>query len=179
MNRTVKIVIALILTLTLAAGGFFLGLQFTEKIPLEAPIKTNFITLHVDGARAEDCVDMILNGIVSNRLVENLMLLCTPDDLLMSMRVEKVDTNTLLVEIPMEDEGNMIYFADELAWILQEECQKTTEDVSVTIAAQKKLTVTYEEQPDVTMAYVLTAFGAVLGILFSLLMVLFDRKKRS
>lgn len=177
MNKTVKIIISIILTLTLAAGGFFLGRGFTEKVPLAVPIRINSITLHSEGVSSGDCMDLIDNGQVCNRLVENLMLLCTPDDLRMSMQVEKVDANTLLVEIPMDEEGSMIYFADELTWILQEESQKLSEGASVTIEDQKTLTITYEEQPDMVMAWVLTAFGAVLGILFSLVIVLLEKRK--
>lgn len=178
MNAKVKSIISAILILTLAAAGFFLGLQFTEKIPLADPIRIVRITLNTDGVSADKCVDMIKEGIVPDRLVENLMLLCTPDDLLQSMDIQKINGNTLQVEMPMEEEGNMIYFPDELQGILQEECHQISDAAQVTIADKETVTITYEEQPNMTMAYVLTAFGAVLGILFSLLIVLFEKKKQ-
>ena len=177
MNKAVKTIISVILIITLALCGFFAGRQFTEKVPLDDPIRVTSITLNTEGVSADDCVKLINNGNIPSRLVENLMLLCTPDDLLMSMDVEKTGANTFVVEIAMDEEGNMVYFADELAWILQEESQNISEGSSVTIADRKTLTVTFEEQPDVMMSYVLTAFGGVLGILFSLLIVLLTKKK--
>lgn len=177
MKNSVKILISVILIILLATGGFLLGLRFTEKIPLADPIRMTKITLNLEGVDSEKCMDLITKGNIPNRLVENLMLLCTPDDLLLSMDIEKVNSHTLLVEIPMEQEGNMIYFADELTWILQEECQRISETAVVTIADQQTLTITYEEQPHMTMAYVLAVLGAVLGILCGLLLVIFDKKK--
>lgn len=177
MTKTTKIIITVLLTVTLAVAGFFVGRQFQEKIPLEEPIKVTTITLHTEGVDAGTCEKMITTGNVPDRLVENLMLMCTPDDLRLSMDVEKSGSNTLEVSIAMEEEGNMIYFADELSWILTEEAQADAEGASVTVENKQTLTITYEEQPNMTMAYVLTAFGAVLGILAGLVMLLLEKKK--
>ena len=76
MNSKVKIIISAILILTLAAGGFFLGQQFTEKVPLDKPVRVQRITLISQGVSVEQCKNMITKGIVSDRLVENLMTYC-------------------------------------------------------------------------------------------------------
>lgn len=177
MNKKVKIILAVLLAVVLAAAGFLVGRQFQEKIPLEEPIKVTTITLHMEGVDAGTCEKMITTGNVPDRLVENLMLLCTPDDLRLSMEVEKTGADTLTVSIAMEEEGNMIYFADELSWILTEESQTDSEGASVTVKDKQTVTITYEEQPNMTMAYVLTAFGAVLGALVGLILMLLEKKK--
>lgn len=176
MSKPAKIVAAVCLTILLAAGGFFLGFQHMEKVPLEDPIRLTRVTLTVDGISAKACAELAREDIVANRLVENLMLQCTPDDLQQSMRVESEGASTVIVEVAMEQEGTMVYFADELVWILQEEASKSDGDVRVTEADQKNLTITYEEQPSRMTACLGAALGGVLGILVSVLLFSVKRK---
>lgn len=176
MSKTAKIIIAVCLTILLAAGGFVLGSRHMEKVPLEAPIRQTRITLTVNGTSAKACAELAEGDVVANRLVENLMLLCTPDDLQQSMHVQSKGSETVIVEIAMEQEGTMAYFADELAWILQEEAGKDSGNVSVTVADQENLTITYEEQPSTMTACLCAALGAVLGVLISVLLFSVKRK---
>lgn len=177
MRNKIILIITILLAVLLAAAGFVAGRQFTDKIPLEVPIKRTIVTLRAEGVDAQICADMITDGNVPERLVENLMLMCTPDDLRVSMAVEKTGANILTVSLAMEEEGNMIYFADELSWILTEESRKVSEGASVAVEDKQTITITYEEIPDAAMSWVLTAFGAVLGILAGLVMTLLGKKK--
>ena len=176
MSKTAKIIIAVCLTVLLAAGGFLLGSQYMDKVPLQDPIHQTRITLTVNGISAKACAELAGGDIVANRLVENLMLLCTPDDLQQGMHIQSKGSDTVIVEMAMEQEGTMVYFADELAWILQEEANKDSGDVSVTIVDQENLTITYEEQPSMMTACLCAALGAVLGVLIDVLLFCVKQK---
>lgn len=170
MSKTAKITIAVCLIILLAAGGFLLGRQYRDKVPLDAPIRQTRVTLRVNGISARACAELAEGDVVANRLVENLMLRCTPDDLQESMGVRSEGTETVIVEIAMEQEGTMAYFAEELAWILQEEANRNSGDVGVTVADQENRTITYEEQPSTMTACLCAALGAVLGMLIGVLL---------
>lgn len=177
MNKASKIAVAACLIVLMAAGAFVLGYQHMEKIPLDEPFKMTRITLTVNGISAKACAELAQGEIVANRLVENLMLHCAPDDLRQSMNVRSEGSDTVIVEIAMEQEGTMAYFADELVWILQEEANASAENTQITVADQRNLTITYEEQPSLMTAGLCAALGGVLGVLISVL--LFSVKMKS
>lgn len=178
MKKTVKVVVSVCVVILLAVGGSLLGYQHTQKVPLEVPLKRTYITLHVSGMDANRCAELVNGKIVANRLVENLMLLCTPDDLQASMKAESEGENTVVVEVEMEQEGQMAYLADELAWIVQDEAQKELDDVRVSVGEQKTLTISYEEEPSMMTACLAGVLGGVSGILICVLLFGVNWKSR-
>lgn len=177
MPKVVKVLIAVILTIALAAAGFFAGYQIKTEVPLDAPIQEKHITLHVAGVSADSCSEYVVSEIVANRLVENLMLRCTPDDLRASISAEVTGSDTLVVRIPMDEEGQMVYFADELTYILNEEIRKDTADAEVTVTDQTLLTIDSTQESSLTTAAICAAVGGVLGILIGAVIVLTGKKK--
>lgn len=170
MSKVSKITVAVCLTILMTLGAFMLGYRHMEKVPLDAPLKLTRITLTVNGISANACSELVQGGIVANRLVENLMLQCTADELKQSMEARSEGSDTVIVEVAMEQEGKMVYFADELVWILQEESKASAENAQITLANQENVSITYEEQPSLMTAGLCATLGGVLGVLISVLL---------
>ena len=176
MKKKVRIFLAVILTVALAAAGFFGGYQITEDVPLESPYQEKQITMRVTGATAARCAELVCSELMANRLVENLMLLCAPADLHESLGARTTGADTFVVTLPMEEEGNMVYFTQELSYLLDEELGKEAEGAHVTMLEDKMVTVTTEQQKSMTFALVGAGLGMVIGALAGAVVVLLGRK---
>lgn len=177
MNKMVRILIALILVIGLSAGGFLAGYHIKAEVKLDAPIQENQIYLTVEGISPSKCVAFVQGDLAANRLVENLMLRCTPDDLRESIRSEVTGKDAFVVKIPMDAEGQMVYFADELAYILNEEMGKEVENARITVTEQKLLTTDTESRNSITNGCIGAGIGGVLGLLSGAVILLTGKKK--
>ena len=176
MDKIIRILVAIILTIVLAIGGFFAGYQIKVETPVESPMHENQIIMTVSGAAASECTEYVRSKLVANRLVENLMLQCTPDDLREKIRVEVTGDNSFLVTAPMDEEGQMAYFAEELTYILNEEIRKEAEDVNITVTDQRLVTVDAEKDNSIAVACIGAGIGVLLGILISAVLLLTGKK---
>lgn len=176
MKKTVRIFLAVILTVALTAAGFFGGYQITEDVPLEAPYQEKQITMSVSGASAARCAELVCSELMANRLVENLMLRCAPEDLHDSLGARTTGADTFVVTLPMEEEGQMVYFAEELSYLLDEELGKEAEGACVTMLEDRMVTITAEQQNSMTFAMIGAGLGMVIGALAGVVLVLLGRK---
>ena len=104
------------------------------------------------------------------------MLLCAPADLHESLGARTTGADTFVVTHPMEEEGNMVYFTQELSYLLDEELGKEAEGAHVTMLEDKMVTVTTEQQKSMTFALVGAGLGMVIGALAGAVVVLLGRK---
>lgn len=162
MSKMARTFIAAALVLVLTACGFFLGNLIKVDVKLADPIVINEITLKIDGADANSVIKTINSDEVANRLVENLMLQCTAGDLQASLTVEAgQDADTVVVSMPMDQDGQMVYFAEELVYVVQEKLGENAEDVRISLTSEKQITQDTEKKSSMAIA----VSGAVVGLL--------------
>ena len=98
-----------------------------------------------------------------------------PADLHESLGARTTGADTFVVTLPME-EGNMVYFTQELSYLLDEELGKEAEGAHVTMLEDKMVTITAEQQNSMTFAMIGAGLGMVIGVLTGVVLVLLGRK---
>lgn len=158
MKPVWKIVIALVLAVVLAAGGFLLGYQRMETYELSEPYQQMQFVLSAPGAGGE-CTRLVRDERVTNRIVENLMLQIEPTEIQQNLSA-KAAGDKVTVMLNMEPEGNLAYLGEELPSILQGVLLEDGKEVNVALEDEQTVTVTRGERNSVTFGVI----GLVIGL---------------
>lgn len=161
MKPVWKIVIALVLAVVLAAGGFLLGYQRMETVELSEPYQQMQLVLSAPGAGGE-CTKLVSDARVANRIVENLMLQNEPDEIRQKISAT-ASGDKVTVMLNMEPEGNLAYLGEELPNIIQSVLLEDGKEVNVALEDQQTVTVTTGEQHSVTFGVI----GLVIGLVIA------------
>lgn len=158
MKPAWKIMIALVLAVGLAAGGFLLGYQRMETYELSEPYQQMQFVLSAPGAGGE-CTRLVRDERVTNRIVENLMLQNEPAEIQQNLSA-KAAGDKVTVMLNMEPEGNLAYLGEELPSILQSVLLEDGKEVNVALEDQQTVTVTQGERNSMTFGVI----GLVIGL---------------
>lgn len=158
MKPVWKIVIALVLAVALAAGGFLLGYQRMETYELSEPYQQMQFVLSAPGAGGE-CTKLVRDERVANRIVENLMLQVEPTEIQQNLSA-KAAGDKVTVMLNMEPEGNLAYLGMELPNILQSVLLDDGKEVNLALEDEQTVTVTQGERNSVTFGVI----GLVVGL---------------